>query len=174
MVGLERLELSTPRLSSVCSNQLSYRPGVPFEKHLRFFRDRPATFIALLVRGWFLTKNRLCVNGYFECCFEKRAKKISKVRGENFNSILLFLVPATSENAGDEYRTLLRELELYDPTLLDKERLLAISKMDLIDEESKADLIKTLPTDIPHVFISSIIQEGISELKDLIWKTLNP
>lgn len=46
--------------------------------------------------------------------------------------------------------------------------------MDLIDEESKADLIKTLPTDIPHVFISSIIQEGISELKDLIWKTLNP
>ncbi|AYQ34447.1 GTPase ObgE [Runella sp. SP2] len=90
------------------------------------------------------------------------------------NSILLFLVPATSENAGDEYRTLLRELELYDPTLLDKERLLAISKMDLIDEEAKADLIKTLPTDIPHVFISAVMQEGINELKDLIWKVLNP
>ena len=90
------------------------------------------------------------------------------------NSILLFLVPATSENAGDEYRTLLRELELYDPTLLDKERLLAISKMDLIDDEAKNELIKTLPSDIPYVFISAVMQEGINELKDLIWKVLNP
>jgi GTP-binding protein len=89
------------------------------------------------------------------------------------NSILLFLVPATSENAGQEYRTLLHELELYDPTLLDKERLLAISKGDLIDEETKADLLKTLPSDVPYVFTSSFTQEGISELKDLIWKTLN-
>lgn len=90
------------------------------------------------------------------------------------NSILLFLVPATSENAGKEYRTLLNELELYDPTLLEKERLLAISKGDLIDEETKADLLKTLPTDVPYVFTSSVTQEGISEMKDLIWKTLNP
>jgi GTPase len=89
------------------------------------------------------------------------------------NSILLFLVPATSENAGQEYRTLLNELELYDPTLLDKERLLAISKGDLIDEEAKSDLLKTLPSDIPYVFTSAVTQEGISELKDLIWKTLN-
>lgn len=90
------------------------------------------------------------------------------------NSILLFLVPATSENAGKEYRTLLNELELYDPTLLEKERLLAISKGDLIDEETKADLLKTLPTDVPYVFTSSVTQEGINEMKDLIWKTLNP
>jgi GTP-binding protein len=90
------------------------------------------------------------------------------------NSILLFLVPATSENAGKEYRTLLNELELYDPTLLDKERLLAISKGDLIDEETKIELLKTLPADIPYVFTSSVTQEGISEMKDLIWKTLNP
>jgi GTP-binding protein len=84
------------------------------------------------------------------------------------------LVPATSENAGKEYRTLLNELELYDPTLLDKERLLAISKGDLIDEEAKVELLKTLPADIPYVFTSSVTQEGISEMKDLIWKTLNP
>lgn len=90
------------------------------------------------------------------------------------NSILLFLVPATSENAGKEYRTLLNELELYDPTLLDKERLLAISKGDLIDEETKIELLKTLPADVPYVFTSSVTQEGISEMKDLIWKTLNP
>lgn len=90
------------------------------------------------------------------------------------NSILLFLVPATSENAGKEYRTLLNELELYDPTLLEKERLLAISKGDLIDEETKADLLKTLPNDVPYVFTSSVTQEGINEMKDLIWKTLNP
>ncbi len=90
------------------------------------------------------------------------------------NSILLFLVPATSEDIGEEYRTLLHELELYDSTLLEKERLLAISKADLIDEETKKNIIKTIPRDIPNVFISSVTQEGISELKDLIWKTLNP
>ncbi|WP_428655298.1 GTPase ObgE [Runella sp.] len=90
------------------------------------------------------------------------------------NSILLFLVPATSENIGDEYRTLLNELELYDSSLLMKDRLLAISKGDLLDEELKNDLLKTVPNDIPYVYISSVTQEGISELKDLIWKTLNP
>ncbi|AEI48623.1 GTPase ObgE [Runella slithyformis] len=90
------------------------------------------------------------------------------------NSILLFLVPATSDNIGDEYRTLLRELELYDSSLLEKDRLLAISKGDLIDEETKKDILKTVPTDIPYVYISSVTREGISELKDLIWKTLNP
>ncbi len=90
------------------------------------------------------------------------------------NSILLFLVPATSENIGNEYRTLLRELELYDSSLLEKDRLLAISKGDLVDEETKKDIMKTVPTDIPYVYMSSVTQEGISELKDLIWKTLNP
>lgn len=90
------------------------------------------------------------------------------------NSILLFLVPATSENIGNEYRTLLNELELYDSSLLEKDRLLAISKGDLIDEETKKEIIKTVPNDIPYVYISSVTQEGISELKDLIWKTLNP
>lgn len=90
------------------------------------------------------------------------------------NSILLFLVPATSENIGDEYRTLLNELELYDSSLLEKDRLLAISKGDLIDEETKKNILKTVPTDIPYVYISSVTQEGISDLKDLIWQTLNP
>ncbi len=90
------------------------------------------------------------------------------------NSILLFMVPATSDNIGDEYRTLLNELELYDPSLVEKERLLAITKGDLIDEETKKEIMKTVPSDIPHVYISSVTQEGISELKDLIWKTLNP
>jgi GTP-binding protein len=65
-------------------------------------------------------------------------------------------------------------LELYDPALLEKERLLAISKGDLIDEKTKKKLLKTLPADVPYVFTSAVTQEGINEMKDLIWKTLNP
>ncbi len=89
------------------------------------------------------------------------------------NSILLFLIPATSEDVGKEYRTLLHELEVYDATLLDKAHLLAISKGDLVDEETKKEVLKKIPSEVPYVFTSSVTQEGINELKDLIWKTLN-
>ncbi|MFN4145568.1 MAG: GTPase ObgE [Runella sp.] len=90
------------------------------------------------------------------------------------NSILLFLVAADSLDVVKEYQTLLKELELYEASLLEKSRILAISKIDLIDSKARKKIEKSLPKDISTVFISSVSQEGIADLKDLIWKTLNP
>lgn len=87
------------------------------------------------------------------------------------NSLLLFLVPADSPDIAKEYAVLLAELEAHNPELLDKTRLLAVSKSDLLDEELKDEIRPTLP-DLPHVFISSVTQSGLSELKDLIKKHL--
>ncbi|MBU1820784.1 MAG: GTPase ObgE [Bacteroidetes bacterium] len=89
------------------------------------------------------------------------------------NSLLLFMIPADSEDVAAEYETLLNELKLYNPTLLDKQRLIAISKVDIIEASERKKLVKNLPADVPHLFISAITQEGIEQLKDLIWKTLN-
>ncbi len=89
------------------------------------------------------------------------------------NSILLFMIPSDSENIKNEYTILLRELELYNSELLDKPRVLAITKADLIDEELKVLLKSEIPSDLPHLFISSLTREGLNELKDLIWKELN-
>jgi GTP-binding protein len=88
------------------------------------------------------------------------------------NSLLLFMVPADSDNIAKEYDILLGELGQYNPELLDKERLLAITKSDLLDEELKEEVRKELP-EIPSVFISSIAQQGLTELKDKIWQKLN-
>ncbi len=91
------------------------------------------------------------------------------------NSVLLFLIPADAENIEKQYDILLDELRRYNPELLDKERLIAISKCDLLDDELKtelkAQLDKTLPID--YIFISSVAQQGITELKDKLWKMLN-
>ncbi|HEV7349199.1 GTPase ObgE [Telluribacter sp.] len=89
------------------------------------------------------------------------------------NSLLLFMVPADSEDIGAEYETLLNELRQYNPSLLDKQRLLAISKVDLLDEDERKQIPQQIPADVPHLLISAITQEGIEPLKDLIWKTLN-
>lgn len=88
------------------------------------------------------------------------------------NSLLLFLVPADADNIHQEYRVLLNELAQYNPELLDKRRILAISKSDMLDEELMEALSADLP-EIPHIFISSITGLGITELKDLLWKELN-
>ncbi len=89
------------------------------------------------------------------------------------NSSLLFLVPADSENIQKEYDILLNELKKHNPELLDKDRLLAISKSDMLDEELKSELADEIPKDLPHVFISSLDQTGLSELKDKLWQMLN-
>jgi GTP-binding protein len=89
------------------------------------------------------------------------------------NSTLLFLIPADSNDIGEEYRILLNELKKHNPELLDKDRLLAISKSDLLDDELEAELKKELPEGIPHIFISSVSQKGLSELKDRLWAMLN-
>ena len=89
------------------------------------------------------------------------------------NSVLLFLVPADSKDILAEYKILLKELKKFNPELLDKQRILAVSKSDMLDEELKREIKPHLPRKIPTIFISSAANEGIKELKDLIWKTLN-
>ena len=89
------------------------------------------------------------------------------------NSILLFLVPADSKDIKAEYKILLKELKKFNPELLNKRRILAISKSDMLDDELKKEIRPHLPRKIPHIFISSVANEGIKELKDMIWKILN-
>jgi len=89
------------------------------------------------------------------------------------NSTLLFLIPADSDDIQKEYEILLNELKKHNPELLDKDRLLAISKSDMLDDELKDEIEKELPKDIPYIFISSIAQTGLTELKDKLWKMLN-
>ncbi len=89
------------------------------------------------------------------------------------NSALLFMVPADADHIGDEYRTLLRELELYNPELLDKPRLLAVSKEDLIDDELKEMIQEDLPNDIEVIYFSAVAQKGLLELKDRLWALMN-
>ena len=89
------------------------------------------------------------------------------------NSVLLFLVPADASDIRKEYETLLNELKRYNPELLDKKRILAVSKSDMLDEELKQEIEKDLPADIPHIFISSFTGENLDKLKDLLWKELN-
>lgn len=89
------------------------------------------------------------------------------------NSVLLFLIPADSSNHYKEYQVLLNELEQFNPELLDKERIVSISKSDMLDTELKREISATM-NNVPHVFFSAVSGEGINELKDLIWKSLNP
>ncbi len=88
------------------------------------------------------------------------------------NSCLLFMIPADSDDIHAEYKVLLNELEQFNPELLFKERLLAITKSDMLDDELKAEIAEDLPK-IPFVFISAVAQQGLVELKDLIWSRLN-
>jgi GTPase len=89
------------------------------------------------------------------------------------NAVLLFLIPADTENISGEYHILLSELEKYNPELMDKKRLLVISKSDLLDDELKQELEKEIPGGIPFLFISSVSQEGLTGLKDQLWILLN-
>jgi GTP-binding protein len=88
------------------------------------------------------------------------------------NSLLLFMIPADSDDIHKEYNILLNELKQFNPELLHKERLLAITKSDMLDDELKAEIQKDLPK-IPWLFISSVAEQGLVELKDLIWSKLN-
>ena len=89
------------------------------------------------------------------------------------NSILLFLIPADSKDHKQEFEILLNELEQYNAEMLQKDFVIAISKSDMLDDELKAAIKKELPKKIPHVFISSVTGQGLPQLKDLLWSTLN-
>ena len=89
------------------------------------------------------------------------------------NSVLLFLIPADCDDHKKEFEILVNELKEYNEEMLQKQFVIAISKSDMLDEELKAAIEKELPKNIPHVFISSITQQGLPQLKDLLWKELN-
>ncbi|MCL4160504.1 UNVERIFIED_CONTAM: hypothetical protein GTU68_062179 [Idotea baltica] len=91
------------------------------------------------------------------------------------NSILLFMIPADADDIRKQYDILLDELRRYNPEMLDKERIIAISKCDMLDDELQAEMKVELDNElpIPYMFISSVAQKGITELKDVLWKMLN-
>lgn len=113
------------------------------------------------------------IPGIIEGASEGKGLGIRFLRHIERNSVLLFLIPATSEDVEREYQILLEELEQYNPELLDKQRILAISKTDLIDDDTKKQIKKRLPKNVPHLFISAATMYNIPKLKDLLWKTLH-
>lgn len=112
------------------------------------------------------------IPGIIEGAHEGKGIGIRFLRHIERNSVLLFMVSAEEDDIAAGYRTLLHELEEYNPELLDKQRVLAVTKKDLIDKEIEAEIEPTLPKGIPHVFISSISGEGLKELKDMLWTAL--
>ncbi len=113
------------------------------------------------------------IPGIIEGAAEGKGLGLRFLRHIERNSTLLFMVPSDANDIAKEYKILLRELQKYNPELLDKDRILAVSKSDMLDEELKEEIAKDLPKDLPSLFISSVAQEGLTELKDLIWKKLN-
>ena len=113
------------------------------------------------------------IPGIIEGAAEGKGLGIRFLRHIERNSILLFLIPADAKDIGDQYRILLGELRKYNPELLDKKRLLAISKVDMLDEELMKEMEREIPKDLPYVFISSISQFNLEKLKDLIWQAIH-
>ena len=113
------------------------------------------------------------IPGIIEGAAEGKGLGLRFLRHIERNSVLLFMIPVDTADIKKEYKILTNELKKYNPDLLDKDRLLAITKCDMLDDELMAELKKTTPKGIPTVFISSQAQTGLQELKDLIWKTLN-
>jgi len=113
------------------------------------------------------------IPGIIEGASEGKGLGLRFLRHIERNSTLLFMIPADTDDINTEYTVLLKELKKYNPELLDKDRILAISKSDMLDDELKDEISKNFPKDLPCMFISSVAQQGLSELKDLIWKKLN-
>lgn len=113
------------------------------------------------------------IPGIIEDAHQGRGLGLRFIRHIERNSVLLFLIPCDSQDIRKDYEILLNELGQYSPELLDKPRLLAITKMDIVEPEWQSLIQNEIPTDIPVVFISSILQKGLTELKDLLWKLLH-
>lgn len=112
------------------------------------------------------------IPGIIEGASEGKGLGIRFLRHIERNSMLLFMVPADSDDIANEYSILLNELKQYNPELLDKSRILAITKTDMLDDELMEEIKKDLP-EIPYVFISSVAQKNLDKLKDMIWLGLN-
>ncbi len=113
------------------------------------------------------------IPGIIEGASEGRGLGLRFLRHIERNSLLLFMVPGDTDDIKKEYEVLLNEVATYNPQLMDKQRVLAVTKCDLLDEELMEMLTPTLPEDVPHVFISSVVGTGLTELKDLLWTALN-
>ena len=113
------------------------------------------------------------IPGIIEGAHEGRGLGLRFLRHIERNSMLLFMVPADSKDILTEYKILLNELKQYNPELLDKQRVLAITKSDMLDDELMTEMKPHLPKKIPHVFISSLTGYNIQPLKDMLWNTLN-
>ena len=112
------------------------------------------------------------IPGIIEGAHEGKGIGIRFLRHIERNSVLFFMVSVEEEDIAASYKTLLNELKQYNPELLTKQRILAITKCDLIDKDIEKEIRPHLPRKIPHVFISSSTGEGLKELKDILWKTL--
>lgn len=113
------------------------------------------------------------IPGIIEGAAEGKGLGLRFLRHIERNSVLLFMVPADSDDISKEFKILLAELKKFNPQLLDKERILAISKADMLDNELIEEIKPGLPKDIPHIFLSSVANIGIMELKDKLWAALN-
>ena len=113
------------------------------------------------------------IPGIIEGAAEGRGLGLRFLRHIERNSLLLFLVPGDTDDIGKEYRVLLGELEKFNPQLLDKHRVLAVTKCDLLDEELMEMLKEDLPDDLPVVYISAVSGFGLQQLKDMLWEELN-
>ncbi|WP_339902876.1 GTPase ObgE [uncultured Cyclobacterium sp.] len=112
------------------------------------------------------------IPGIIEGAAEGKGLGLRFLRHIERNSILLFLVPADADHIGEQYAILLDEIKRYNPELLDKKRILAISKADLLDEELMEALKPEIPKDVPHLYFSSVTSFQLPALKDLIWSAL--
>ena len=112
------------------------------------------------------------IPGIIEGASEGKGLGLRFLRHIERNAVLLFMVPADADDIGEQYRVLLHELEEFNPELLDKPRVLAVSKSDMLDDELRGELAKTLPEGVPSVFISAVTGQGIAELKDLLWRAI--
>ena len=112
------------------------------------------------------------IPGIIEGAHEGKGIGIRFLRHIERNSVLLFMISCEEEDIAAGYKTLLNELKLYNPELLTKQRVLAVTKCDQLDEELEKEIEPTLPKRVPHVFISSLTGEGIDKLKDILWKAL--
>ena len=113
------------------------------------------------------------IPGIIEGAHEGKGLGLRFLRHIERNSILLFTIAADQKDIAEGYYMLLNELREYNPELMVKDRVLAITKSDMLDEQLKEEIEATLPAGIPHVFISSFTQEGINDLKNILWETLH-
>lgn len=112
------------------------------------------------------------IPGIIEGASEGKGLGLRFLRHIERNAVLLFMIPADADDIAAQYEILLNEIHQFNPQLLDKHRILAISKSDMLDDELTEEIARTLPEGVPHVFISAVTGQGITELKDVLWRAV--